>query len=85
MVNPMKNNDIDKLHHAYDKAWHAMVKKRDEVYTPGTIVKSRINPEFTVKVIEGSLYADQVNTTYGHMSWRYLDKTEQSNVGSADE
>lgn len=68
---------LDKLFHAYDKAEHDLIKIRDEEFPVGTRVKSRIDPDMEATVCDGSLYAHQINTEWGHMSWRYLDNIEQ--------
>lgn len=60
----------------YDAAYFTLVRLRSTLFPPGTKVRSRIDPDHTTIVTEGSLYADQVNTAYGHMSWRYLERAE---------
>lgn len=64
----MKQADIMQLHAAYWKAESALAKSRNELFPVGSKVRSIMtNTEATI--IEGSLYADQVNTTAGHMGW----------------
>lgn len=70
----MKDKEISKLFHAYDKAEWALIKRRDELFPPGTKIVSRLNPDMVTEVTDGSLYPHQVNTRYGHMSWRFFDK-----------
>lgn len=65
---------LGKLFSAYEKAEYELIKRRNEEFPPGTMVKSRIHPDMIVEVKDGSLYPDQVNTDWGHMNWRYLEK-----------
>lgn len=58
----------DKLWRDYDKASHAITKKRDELYPIGTMV---MFAGYTAVVTDGSLYPHQINTTMGHMGWQY--------------
>lgn len=75
-TNPL-SRELKKLFREHDKAAYALAKKRDELFPPGTHVRSKQSPSYmTTKVSSGSLYPDQVNTTFGHMSWRYLEKIE---------
>lgn len=69
-----KKTTINKLFHAYDRAEAALTIARDQEFPPGTKVRSRIDPDHVTEVTTGSLYAHQVNTVYGHMSWRWLEK-----------
>lgn len=73
-ISPREKREIDQLFHTYDDAEYALIKKRDEMFPVGCVIRSRINPEFDAVVKDGSLYANQVNTNQGHMSWRYLEK-----------
>jgi len=72
---------INKLFRAYDKAESALIQMRDELFPPGTRVRSQIDRQHITVVTDGSLYPHQVNTLWGHMSWRYLDKVEDENGG----
>lgn len=71
------DSKLNKLFNAYDKAHWLLVNERDRRFPVGTLVRSRLNPDMVTEVADGSLYADQVNTAYGHMSWRYLDRASQ--------
>jgi hypothetical protein len=75
-----KGSTLGKLFRAYDKAANDLIQIRDEEFPAGTKVRSRINPEFTDIVKDGSLHADQVNTSYGRMSWQYLEKVTDQGV-----
>lgn len=75
MVKSAEQKELDKLHNAYNKAEYALIKKRDELFPVGTVVYSRLQPDLKATVQDGSLYADQVNTNIGHMSWWFLEKT----------
>jgi hypothetical protein len=68
-----EQKEIDKLFRAYDKARAALCVKRDELFPVGTLVRRQYSKS-TVPVISGSLYAHQIVTDYGHMSWRYLER-----------
>lgn len=70
MVNPMKTKPctLGKLFRAYDKAEHDLIVRRDEEFPIGTIV---MFAGMKTEVIAGSLYPDQINTKFGHMSWRW--------------
>jgi hypothetical protein len=63
-----------KLFGDYDFAWFKLAQARHRLFPPGTKVKCKLTGR-TAIVTEGSLYADQVNTASGHMSWRYLEET----------
>lgn len=67
---------LNKLFRDYDNAYFGLIGMREHSFPVGTRVKSRMDPNFTITVTEGSLYADQVNTNFGHMSWRYLEKAD---------
>lgn len=73
-ISPREKREIDKLFHTYDEAEYELIKKRDEMFPEGCVVRSRINPEFEAVVKDGSLYPNQVLTCHGHMSWHYLEK-----------
>jgi|ERR1700722_2648934 len=65
--------ELRKLFGAYYRAEGAMIKKRDELYPKGTMVK--LNCGNTATVVEGSLYPHQVLTNmWGHCSWWNLEK-----------
>lgn len=74
------SKELDKLFRAYDKAEYALIKARDELFPVWTKARSPINPDMVVTVRDGSFFAHQVNTDWGHMSWRYLEKVEESSV-----
>jgi hypothetical protein len=69
-----EQKEIDKLFRAYDKAEAALIKKRDELFPVGCMVKDRRYPELSDKIIRGSLYPHQIMTMNGHISWRCLER-----------
>ncbi len=67
----LKIPTIPQLFHAYDKAEYALARRRDKEFPEGTKV---IFAGMEAEVVGGSLYADQILTNYGHMSWRCAKK-----------
>lgn len=68
----MAKTTWQKLEHIYHKAEHLLVQERDKLFPIGSVVRCTIS-SLTGKVKSGSLYADQVYTTFGHSSPRYLE------------
>lgn len=68
---------IYKLFSNYDTAHFNLEQRRNIEFPIGTKVKCRFS-DYEAVVIEGSLYADQVNTTMGHMGWRSLEKSNDA-------
>lgn len=58
----------DKLWRDYDKAAHILCNMRDILFPDGTEVNFA---GYKARVIDGSLYPHQINTTMGHMGWQY--------------
>lgn len=69
---------LSKLFRAYDKAEYELVKRREEEFPAGTKV---VFLNIEAEVIDGSLYPHQINTKFGHMSWRNAKKISQSGDG----
>lgn len=70
----MNQKEINKLFRAYDRAEWDLIKARDELFPPGTVVSCSLWEGATATVTAGSLYPHQINTTSGHMSWRFATK-----------
>jgi hypothetical protein len=68
---------INKLFTTYDRAAWALQQRRDQMYPPGSLVKSSMMPDWRIQVKLGSLYPDQVLTNLGHISWRSLEKIKE--------
>lgn len=67
----LKPCTLGKLFRAYDKAEHELIKRRDEEFPEGTKV---MFAGMQTEVIPGSLYADQINTKFGHLGWSNAKK-----------
>ncbi len=72
------NEHIYKLFRDYDRSESKLIQRRDIEFPVGTKVYSKLT-DTSATVIGGSLYADQVNTTSGHMGWRNLERANDSN------
>lgn len=70
-----KYDELRKLERAYDKAEGKLVTLRNELYPVGTKGLCKTTG-FKVTVRPGSLYADQLYTDSGHMSWRNFELEE---------
>lgn len=77
-------NSYTKLFNAYYRAEANLENARDKEFPVGTKVYHSITGSMaTVK--GGSLYAHQVNTDIGHMSWTWLEIINISTAQNTEE
>jgi hypothetical protein len=72
----MTDKTVDKLHETYYKARDEMEIKREELCPVGCRVVYKLTGT-VAEVTGGSLYPDQINTTKGHMAWRYCKRVDE--------
>jgi len=73
MVDEKMKKTIRQLHGQYHKAYANMTALRDLLFPVGMMVYNPMIDQHAI-IKSGSLYADQVNTHIGHMSWYDLQK-----------
>ena len=70
-----EKREIAKMFAEYHRAQAKLIQKREELFPIGCRVRCKLT-HLEATVIEGSLYAGQINTTSGHWGWVSLERID---------